>query len=96
MPYRIGISSDGSIAAVCDPQGNKVVVVDAKTRKVLGNIESLGSPRGVIIAPDNRTAYVTLGRDNAVVGLDLATLKEIWRSPVGTSPDGVGFGVARR
>jgi YVTN family beta-propeller protein len=92
MPYRIGISPDGSIAAVCDPEGNKVVVVDAKTRKVLGNIESLGSPRGVIIAPDNRTAFVTLGRDNAVVGLDLVALRETWRSPVGASPDGVGFG----
>jgi YVTN family beta-propeller protein len=92
MPYRIGISPDGSLAAVCDPQGNKVVVVDVRTRKTLGSIESLGSPRGVVIAPDNRTAYVTLGRDNAVVGLDLVALKEVWRSPVGTSPDGVGFG----
>ncbi len=92
MPYRIGISPDGSIAAVCDPQGNRVIVVDAKSRKVLGEVGSLGSPRGVIIAPDNRTAFVTLGRDNAVVGIDLVGRSETWRSPVGTSPDGVGFG----
>jgi YVTN family beta-propeller protein len=92
MPYRIGISPDGSLAAVCDPRGDRVIVVDAKTRSVLGEVSSLGSPRGVTIAPDNRTAYVTLGRDDAVVGVDLVSRREVWRSPVGASPDGVGFG----
>jgi DNA-binding beta-propeller fold protein YncE len=96
MPYRIGISPDGSLAVVCDPEGNRVWVVDAKARKVLGQVASLGSPRGVSIAPDDRTAYVTLGRDNAVAAIDLIDRVIRFTVPVGTSPDGVGYGTTPR
>jgi YVTN family beta-propeller protein len=46
----------------------------------------------VKIATDNRTAFVTLGADNAVASIDLVDRKVNWSVPVGSSPDGVWYG----
>jgi hypothetical protein len=46
----------------------------------------------VKIAPDNRTAFVTLGATNMVAAIDLVERKVLWRAPVGASPDGVWYG----
>ena len=92
MPYRIGISPDGSLAVICDPKDEKIHIADVKQRKVIGEVGSFGSPRGVKIAPDNRTAFVTLGPQNAVAAVDLVDRKVLWTAPVGTAPDGVWYG----
>ena len=77
---------------VCDPQTNKIWVADARTRRITGSVDGLGSPRGVKVAPDNRTAFVTLRADNAVASVDLVDRKVNWCVPVGASPDGVWYG----
>jgi DNA-binding beta-propeller fold protein YncE len=92
MPYRIGLSPDGSLAVICDPKDNKIHIADVKARKLIGEVGSLGSPRGVRSAPDNRTVFVTLGAENAVAAIDLVEKKVLWRAPVGASPDGVWYG----
>ena len=92
MPYRIGISPDGSTAVICDPKDDKIHIADVHKRAVVGEVASLGSPRGVKIAPDNRTAFVTLGAENAVAAIDLVDRKVLWKAPVGSSPDGVWYG----
>lgn len=92
MPYRIGFSPDGKVVVFCDPRANKVWIADAATKKLVGSVEGLGSPRGVKIANDNRTAFVTLGADNAVASIDLIDRKVNWTVPVGVSPDGVWYG----
>lgn len=92
MPYRIGFAPNGSLVVFCDPQANKIWIADAKTRKITGSVDGLGSPRGVKIAADNRTAFVTLGADDAVASIDLVDRKVNWTVPVGSSPDGVWYG----
>ena len=72
-------------------QGSAIHVVDVKTRKVLGSIDGLGSPRGVSIAPDSRMAFVTLNASSEVAVVDLETREILRRYPVGASPDGVAF-----
>jgi hypothetical protein len=46
----------------------------------------------VRVAPDNRTAFVTLGADSAVKSIDLVDRKVNWTVPVGASSDGVWDG----
>ena len=62
------------------------------TRKVVWKLDSLGSPRGVTIAPDGRTAFVTLADDPAVGVIDLVERKLVRKIGVGASPDGVAYG----
>ena len=95
MPYRITISPDGRWAMIPDPPNNRVHVADVAARRVVGAITGIGSPRGVEIAPDNRTAYVTLGPQNSVLVVDLVERRVLAEHPVGTAPDGVGFGIRR-
>lgn len=92
MPYRIGFAPNGNTVVFCDPQANKIWIADARTRKITGSVDGLGSPRGVRVAPDNRTAFVTLGADNAVASIDLVDRTVNWTVPVGASPDGVWYG----
>lgn len=92
MPYRLAISPDGNLAAIADPTGNRVHIVDVKSRETLWQVAGLGSPRGVEIAPDNRTLFITLGPENAVAMVDMVSHETLATFPVGTAPDGVGWG----
>jgi YVTN family beta-propeller protein len=91
MPYRMGISPDQKLAVIVEAQGNRIRLIDVKTRKVLGPVDVGGSPRGVAISPDSKTAFVTLGPENAVVIVDLATRTVVARHAVQTAPDGVAY-----
>ena len=93
FPYRLGTSPDGSRIAIVDGRGNQLLIADARTRAVIGKID-LQSPRGVRIAPDNRTAWVTLA-DSSVAEVDIRELKVLRTVAVQASPDGVGVGVRR-
>lgn len=93
FPYRLGASPDGSRVAVVDGNGNQLLVADVPSHEWAGSIP-LAAPRGVVIMPDNRTAWVTLA-GGSVVAVDLATLQVLRTLPVQASPDGVGAGVRR-
>jgi DNA-binding beta-propeller fold protein YncE len=93
FPYRLGAARDGSRIAIVDGRGNKLIVADARTRAVAGEIP-LTSPRGVSFSPDNQRAWVTLA-DSQVVEVDVQELKVLRTGAVQTSPDGVGVGVRR-
>ena len=58
-------------------------------------LDGLASPRGVSIAPDSRTAFVTLADDPSVGIVDMTSHKLVRTIPVGASPDGVGYGPTR-
>jgi len=62
------------------------------TRKISWKLEGLGSPRGVSIARDGKTAFVTLADGPSVGIVDLTARKLVRSIAVGGSPDGVGYG----
>ena len=93
FPYRLGASRDGSRIAIVDGRGNQLIIADAATRAVVGQI-ALTSPRGVSIAPDNRTAWVTLA-GSEVAQVDIRDFRVLRTVPVQASPDGVGVGTRR-
>ena len=90
FPYRLGASPDGARVAIVDGMGNHLIVADVMSKRVTSRIP-LASPRGVSIADDNRTAWVTLG-GGQVVEVDMEAGAVLRTVTVQASPDGVGVG----
>jgi DNA-binding beta-propeller fold protein YncE len=93
FPYRLAASPDGRRVAVVDGEGNQLRIADVASHAYVGSIP-LSSPRGVVIAGDNRTAYVTLAEGSLAV-VDIQDLQVERTVSVQASPDGVGTGVRR-
>ena len=77
---------------VTNAGSNNVSVIDAATNKVVGTILVEPSPRGVVVTPDGKYAYVmnggTTGTGNVSV-IDAGTNKVVGTIPVGGMPYGV-------
>jgi DNA-binding beta-propeller fold protein YncE len=91
VPYRMAVSPDSRLVAVCEAGGGRIALIDRAARRSLGAVDVGGSPRGVSISPDSRFAFVTLGPENAVVVVDLASRSVVSRYGVQTAPDGVAY-----
>lgn len=93
FPYRLAASPDGSRIAIVDGMGGALLVADVLSKRVVTTIP-LAEPRGVSIADDNRTAWVTLG-GGQVVEVDIVDGTVRRTLDVQVSPDGVGVGRRR-
>jgi YVTN family beta-propeller protein len=72
----------------------KVVVVDTKTNKVIGEIANLKGVHGIATAAKFNRGFISDGRDNSVVVFDLKTLKTLSTVKVGKNPDCVIYDAA--
>ncbi len=70
-------------------RGSHVMVVDAKTLKVTGDIPELSGIHGVALAPESGRGFVSNGGDNTVTVFDLKTLKKLDSVKVGDRPDAI-------
>jgi YVTN family beta-propeller protein len=68
-------------------RGTHVMVVDADTEKVVGDIPNTNGVHGIAIASKLGRGFTSNGRDNTVTIFDLKTLKTLGTVPVGTGPD---------
>jgi len=91
FPYRLGASPNGRLMAIIDGNGNRVHIASVAEHRILGAID-LAEPRGVSIAADNRTAYVTLGAGTLAI-VDIVDFKVLRTIAVESSPDGVAVRV---
>ena len=91
VPYRLAVSPDGKVVAVCEAGSTRIGLIDAAARKSIGAVDVGGSPRGVFVSPDSKHALVTLGPENAVVIIDLGSKAVVGRFAVQTAPDGVAY-----
>jgi DNA-binding beta-propeller fold protein YncE len=94
FPYRLGASPDGKLVAIVDGEGNKLQIANVAEHRLVGAVD-LAKPRGVIITPDSKRAFVTQ-EDGMVAEVDLATLHITRTYAVQASPDGVGAGFSVR
>jgi YVTN family beta-propeller protein len=69
----------------------KVVVIDTRTDRIVGEIADTPGVHGVAIAPQLGRAFVSNGRENKVSMVDLATLKTLAKVETGTNPDAIVF-----
>jgi YVTN family beta-propeller protein len=67
--------------------GDRVVVVDLDTDKVVGEVKDTPGIHGVAVAPKHKKGYTSNGGDSTVTVFDLGTLKETARLKVGKRPD---------
>ena len=70
-------------------RGTHVMVVDAKTLQVTGDIPDLAGVHGVALAPELGRGFITGGGDNMLAIFDLKTLKVLDKVKVGERPDAV-------
>lgn len=68
-------------------RSSHVMVVDADTDKIIGDIPNTNGVHGIAIASKLGRGFISDGRDNAVTIFDLKTLRTLGTVPVGTGPD---------
>jgi YVTN family beta-propeller protein len=68
-----------------------VMVVDADTNAVLGDIPNTNGVHGIALVPEVDKGFTSNGRDNAVTVFDLKTLKPVANVPVGRNPDAIVY-----
>lgn len=93
-PYKVGGNESHGMAVTAD---EKTLVVNSRLNsaiyfyslpdlKVLGSTEVGRSPDWVTLTPDGKRAYVANAASNSVSVVDIASMKEITRIPVGEVP----------
>lgn len=73
-----------------------VVVVDADTGAIVGDIPDTPGVHGIAIVEDAGKGYVSNGRASTVTVFDLKTLKTLKQIPVGKNPDAIIYDAASR
>nr|WP_156368881.1 YncE family protein [Methylobacterium sp. Leaf100] len=86
MPYGVAVSGDGARILVTNQQAGTLVVLDAALTPV-ATIPVGRYPEGVAVSGD--TAYVANWFSDSVSVIDLPTLAETARLPVGEGPRGL-------
>ena len=87
-PSGVAISRDGRVGVVTHWYGYDLAILDLQEDRlsVTGRIEVGAELRGVVIAPDGRTAYVAAGASNEIIRVDLEARKVTGRVEVGREP----------
>ena len=85
--HGMAVTSDGKTLVVCSRLNNHLYAYSLPDLKPLGGAELSGKGAGwVTLTPDGKTAYVANPVTNDVSVVDIATLKEVTRIPVGFVP----------
>jgi YVTN family beta-propeller protein len=85
--HGMAVTADGKTLVVCSRLNNFLYAYSLPDLKLLGGAELGGKGAGwVTLTPDGRTAYVANPVTNDVSVVDIKTLKEITRIPVGFVP----------
>jgi YVTN family beta-propeller protein len=68
-----------------------VVVFDLNKQIVIGNINDISRPTGILAVPELGKIYVSASRANEVVVINERTLKVLRRVSTGSFPDGIAY-----
>jgi YVTN family beta-propeller protein len=71
--------------------GTHVMVLDADTQAVVGDIPDTPQVHGAAISDDLGRGFISDGGDNTVTAFDLKTLKIVARYPTGMRPDCIAY-----
>ena len=85
--HGMAVTADGKILVVCSRLNNFLYSYSLPDLKVLGGAELGGKGAGwVTLTPDGKTAYVANPVTNDVSVVDITSMKEVTRIPVGFVP----------
>jgi len=90
------LSVDSKARRVYISRGTHVMVVDADTGAVIGDIPNTAGVHGIALADELGKGFTSNGRDSSVTIFDLKTLKELGRVTVGKNPDAIIYDPASK
>jgi YVTN family beta-propeller protein len=90
------VSVDSAARRVYVSHGSHVVVLDADSGKVVGDIPDTQGVHGIAIATDAGRGFTSNGRANTVTVFDLKTLKTEATVKAGTNPDAIIYDPASK
>ena len=86
---RIRITSDGKRLVVALTK--KIAIFDAKTHRLISEVELSATPKVLTISADNRRALLTNPEDNSVSVVDIIAGTQVTTFKTGKTPDGIGW-----
>ncbi|HYR88936.1 MAG TPA: beta-propeller fold lactonase family protein [Terriglobia bacterium] len=84
--HGMAVTSDGKMLVVNSRLNSAVYMYSLPDLKLMGSVDVGRSPDWVTLTPDGKAAYVANAQSNNVSVIDLKTLKEVTRIPVGQVP----------
>jgi YVTN family beta-propeller protein len=81
------VTVDSAARRVYVARATRVMVFDADTGKLVGEVADTPGAHGVAISPEPNLGFVTNGKDGTVGVFDLKTLKVTQKIPAGKKPD---------
>ena len=78
------------------PHGTRVVVLDAATGKVLGEVADTPGVHGVAVVPELNKGFATNGKDGTISVFDLKTLQTLQKIKAGKGPDAILYDPASK
>jgi YVTN family beta-propeller protein len=85
----VALSPGGALVAAVNPDSASVSLVDASTLAVLAEVSVGADPRTLVFTPDGSHLLVACHGAGAVSVVDVASLREVTRWPVGYLPYGI-------
>jgi YVTN family beta-propeller protein len=90
------LTVDAKARRVYISRSSHVMVVDADTGAVVGDIPGTNGVHGIAIATDMDKGFISDGRDNNVTVFDVKTLKVLGTVPAGKNPDAIIYDPASK
>ena len=90
------LTTDSEARRVYVSRGTHVMVVDADTGAVVGDIPNTNGVHGIAIAPGLGKGFTSNGRDGTVTIFDLKSLKVLGSAQAGQNPDAIIFDPASK
>jgi len=90
------LTVDSKARRVYISRGTHVMVVDADSGAVVGDIPNTNGVHGIAIAADFEKGFVTDGHDATVTIFDVKTLKVLGTAPTGKNPDAIVYDPASK
>ena len=87
---------DSAARRVYISRGTHVMVLDADTYAVVGDIPGTEGVHGIALAPEIGRGFTSNGRVNTVTIFDLTTLKVLGTAPTGNGPDAIVYDPASK
>ena len=86
VSHGLAVTEDGKTLVVNSRLNSSVYTYSLPDLKLLGSVEVGRAPDWVTLTPDSKRAYVANAQSNSVSVIDLQTMKELTRIPVGQVP----------
>ena len=84
--HGMAVTSDGTVLVVNSRLNSAVYAYSLPDLKLLGSADVGRAPDWVTLTPDGKSAYVANAASNSVSVIDIKTMKEVTRIPVGQVP----------